>query len=73
LPTRHPLVHRVFAKPGLASSNGDGLSFEDKIEDLIELAGERGDAGTIIGALMNCVPGYRPLTQPPLEKHSTLV
>ena len=74
VPTAHPLVKRVCAKPGI-SVNGHGEDFEQGLYDLIGLARERGDRRLVVDALMTCVPEYMPLGLETvvLEKPAALV
>lgn len=70
--TSHPLIKRICAKPGInartAGHNGGGDFFGHRLNELIELAHERGDTRALIEALMQCVPGYAPNEELPHEK-----
>ncbi len=72
VPTSHPLIKRVCAKPGV-SVNGHGEDFERVLRELIGLARDHGDSRGILGALMQCVPEYAPFEGLPLEKPVALV
>jgi FlaA1/EpsC-like NDP-sugar epimerase len=70
--TRHPMIKRVCAKPGV-SVNGHGEVFQHSLGELVELAQDHSDGQTIMAALMNCVPEYAPADKASLEKPVVLV
>ncbi|MCL5734669.1 MAG: polysaccharide biosynthesis protein [Actinobacteria bacterium] len=71
--TSHPLVKKVYAKPGVPTHNGSGTAFQDQVFKLIDMARRHEDKGKIIQGLMDCVPGYAPVDELSVEKPAVLV
>jgi FlaA1/EpsC-like NDP-sugar epimerase len=73
VPTSHPLVKRLYARPDAPPVGGAGAHFERHVKELIELARDHGDKRMIIDALVECVPGYTPLEKLSVVKPTALV
>ena len=61
VPTKHPLIKRVYAKPGAPVNNGHSVHFESELNELIRLAQRHGDRQDIIEALAATVLDYVPM------------
>jgi FlaA1/EpsC-like NDP-sugar epimerase len=61
MPTEHPLIKRVYVKPGAPVSNGHSAHFEREVKELIRLAQQHGDRNEIIEALAATVLDYVPM------------
>jgi len=73
VPSSHPLIRRVCAKPGTPSTNGHGVDFERDLQALIQLASEHADGRRIVELLTRCVHGYTPLDKLAVEKPAAVV
>jgi FlaA1/EpsC-like NDP-sugar epimerase len=61
VPTAHPLIKRVYTKPGAPVNNGHSAHFEREVRELIRLAQQHGDRNDIIEALSGTVLDYVPM------------
>jgi FlaA1/EpsC-like NDP-sugar epimerase len=60
VPTEHPLITRVYARPGSPVHNGHGLHFEAELHKLIQMAERHADKSEIVEALASAVSDYSP-------------
>jgi FlaA1/EpsC-like NDP-sugar epimerase len=73
MPTSHSLIKRVSTTAGDGYCNGNLVDFERDLAAVIKLAHDHVDDRKIVRALVQLVPGYKPLSRPQIDKVMSMV